>query len=118
MAIVIVFHAFNIIIFQIIHQVLPARQANETLHCRQIVPEHYCGLWLTDTGMPTRQCQFCNAQHLSMERPSICCNNGAIHLPLFPDPPQHIRQVWEGESTNGRLYRQHARSINNALTMA
>ena len=62
-------------------------------------------------------CQFCGALKFKKETGSTCCNNGKVSLDSLPQPPEQINKLWHEDTPEGRLFRQHARSINNAVCL-
>ena len=62
-------------------------------------------------------CQFCGALKFKKETGSTCCSNGKVHLDPLPQPPEQINKLWHEDTPEGRLFRQHARSINNAVCL-
>ena len=63
-------------------------------------------------------CQQCGALKFAKESASTCCCNGKVLLDSFPLPPGEINKLWHGNTAEGRLFREHARSINNAVCLA
>ena len=47
----------------------------------------------------------------------ICCGVGKVNLPLFPQPPQPILDLWISQSQEAKLFRENCRSINNAVCL-
>ena len=62
-------------------------------------------------------CQFCSALKFKKETGSTCCSNGKVYLDPLPKPPDEINKLWHEDTPEGRLFRQHARSINNAVCL-
>jgi len=72
-------------------------------------------------------CQKCKAYHwmderlksCSDSRPvfSICCGNGSVDLPAFPDPPEPLRAWALGETAQDRTMAKHFRLANNAMAL-
>ena len=62
-------------------------------------------------------CNYCGAFKFRKETGSTCCNNGKVYLDPLPQPPEQIRKLWHEDTPEGRLFRQHARSINNAVCL-
>ena len=62
-------------------------------------------------------CQYCRALKFKKETGSTCCSNGKVHLDPLPQPPEQINKLWHDDTPEGRLFRQHARSINNAVCL-
>ena len=62
-------------------------------------------------------CQYCRALKFAKETASTCCSNGKVKLDPFPLPPDEINKLWHAESTEGRLFRENSRAINNAVCL-
>ena len=45
-------------------------------------------------------------------------NNGKVKLPSFPLPPDEINSLWYDQTSKGKLFRQNARHINNAVCIS
>ena len=70
-----------------------------------------------DIGKMDNACQHCGALKFLKETASTCCNNGKVDLPTLPQPPDQINKLWHDDTAEGRLFRQHSRSINNAVCL-
>ena len=73
---------------------------------------------LTPDGFPIRQCPFCPALMWPNELGSICWSNGKINLPLYPQPPDFLQEIWQSDSADAVIFRKHCRVLNNALAIA
>ena len=62
-------------------------------------------------------CQDCKALKFRKEAPSTCCGNGKVLLESFPCPPKDINDLFSEDTTKGRIFRENARSINNAVCL-
>ena len=62
-------------------------------------------------------CKHCGALKFKKETGSTCCGDGKVVLDLFPKPPAAIDKLWHAKTAEGRLFRQHARIINNAVCL-
>ena len=62
-------------------------------------------------------CDNCGALKFRKETGSTCCSNGKVYLDPLPQPPDQIRKLWHEDTPEGRLFRQHARPINNAVCL-
>ena len=62
-------------------------------------------------------CQYCGALKFAKETASTCCSNGKVNLDPFPLPPDEINKLWHAETTEGRLFRENSRAINNAVCL-
>ena len=60
----------------------------------------------------------CHAQKFNKETGTTCCNNGKVKLPSFPLPPDEINRLWHDQTSKGKLFRQNARHINNAVCIS
>ena len=63
-------------------------------------------------------CQYCDALKFKKETSSTCCGNGKVLLDPFPVPPPEINNLWHANTTEGRVFRENARSINNAVCLS
>ena len=68
-------------------------------------------------GSMTNVCQDCRALKFSRETASTCCSEGKVLLDRFPTPPPDIDILWHADTPAGRLFREHSRSINNAVCL-
>lgn len=48
----------------------------------------------------------------------MCCYAGKVVLPAYPEPPPELMRLWFEDSPAARLFRQHARSVNNAVNLS
>ena len=96
-------------------------ERKEALMTAQIVDGSHHVPDLKDTsnsiGKMDNVCQFCGALKFKKETGSTCCNNGKVSLDPLPRPPEQINKLWHEDSPEGRLFRKHARSINNAVCL-
>ena len=65
-----------------------------------------------------RVCEECGALKFKKETGTTCCNNRKVNLPAFPTPPDEINGLWYDQSAKGKLFRQNARHINNAVCIS
>ena len=68
-------------------------------------------------GEMTHECSYCGALKFQKETPNSCCSNGKIPLTPFPRPPRKIMELWTGTDERASLFRQHARTVNNAVCL-
>ena len=96
-------------------------EKNEGLLTSEILAGTHPVLDLKDTpdtiGKMEVVCNFCGALKFKKETGSTCCSNGKVYLDPLPQPPEQIRKLWHEDTPEGRLFRQHARSINNAVCL-
>ena len=93
----------------------------EALRSQEIMDGSHHVLDLKDTddsiGEMSTICQYCSALKFKKETASTCCNNGKVILDKLPQPPEQINKLWHEDTPEGRLFRQNARSINNAVCL-
>ena len=63
-------------------------------------------------------CEFCQAIKWKNEPPSLCCLNGKVKLPEFPEPPKILKELLTSKTEEGKLFRKHERPLNNALALS
>ena len=93
----------------------------EGLQSKEILQGSYKVPDLGDTkdciGDMNVTCESCGALKFKKETASTCCNNGKVILEQFPEPPQSINELWHAATPEGRIFRENARSINNAVCL-
>ena len=62
-------------------------------------------------------CQYCGALKFQKETSSTCCGNGKVVLDPFPVPPPEINNLWHADDTEGRIFRENSRAINNSVCL-
>ena len=70
-----------------------------------------------DIGPMESVCVYCLALRWRKEIDSMCCSEGRVRLPLLDAPPEPLRGLLLGTSTNAKKFRQHLRQYNSALTL-
>ena len=50
--------------------------------------------------------------------PSMCCQGGTVTVPAYPPPPPELMRLWFDDTAEAKLFRQHARSVNNATSLS
>ena len=92
-----------------------ARNAQKVLAGEKIIDE------LKDTvdniGNMIIVCISCNAKKWKNEPPTLCCNSGKVDLPIFPDPPNMLKDLLTNNTEEGKLFRKNTRPLNNALAL-
>ena len=92
------------------------RNAKKVLLAEQIVPE--LKYTKDSIGEMNIVCKFCKARKWKDESPTLCCNSGKVILPLFPDPPEMLKELLTSKSEEGKLFRKNTRTLNNALALS
>ena len=69
-------------------------------------------------GLMNVKCDHCRALKYLKETPAFCCGNGKVVLSPYPRPPQELMDLWLGDESKARLFREHAKSINNAVCLS
>ena len=94
----------------------------EALKSREIMDGSHTVLDIGDTkddiGKMVTKCKDCQAYKFEKESPTTCCNSGKVVLESFPKPPQDIDKLWHNNTIKGRVFRENARSINNAVCLS
>ncbi|ELT90405.1 hypothetical protein CAPTEDRAFT_202282 [Capitella teleta] len=49
--------------------------------------------------------------------PGMCCSNGKVRLPALDDPPQLLQELFSGESTRSKEFREKLWKYNSAFSM-
>ena len=71
-------------------------------------------------GTMSVACNFCGAMKFPKEksRTTICCSDGKVPLDPFPKPPEALMNLWMGSDAKSRLFKAHARQLNNAVCLS
>jgi hypothetical protein len=78
-----------------------------------------------DLGNMDVICSHCCARHwddeklkessVSLPKFGMCCNQGKVALPSLPDPPNILQQLFTGDDSISREFRENIRQYNSAL---
>lgn len=77
-----------------------------------------------DLGPMSIGCSYCGAKHWLDERVNrstthpefgMCCAHGKVRLPLLPDPPAAIRDLYTAQTPRAKEFRENIRQYNAAL---
>lgn len=93
-----------------------ARAMESILGGLQIVQSQSCGYRYSGQN-PVNVCSACFALRWNNELNSICCSNGKVKIPPFPTPPPLLCNLWKGTDERSQIFREFARSLNNALAL-
>ena len=63
-------------------------------------------------------CRFCNAIKWKGESATLCCNSGKVILPVFPDPPDLLKELLANNTEESKLFRKNSHTLNNALALS
>ena len=64
------------------------------------------------------RCDYCGALKFPKETSTTCCSGGKVSLEPFPRPPDALMDFWNGTDARSRLFRLHARTLNNAVCLS
>ena len=64
------------------------------------------------------KCDHCGALKFAKETSTTCCSGGKVILEPFPRPPNALMELWNGTDARSRLFRLHARTLNNAVCLS
>ena len=99
---------------------IPVPIARQPFSIERYGPVHYL-------GPMDKICPFCHALHWKTERLTkssdtspkfgLCCFSGKVVLPLLTRPPIELWNLYVGDDTQSKRFRQNIRKYNNALAM-
>jgi hypothetical protein len=72
----------------------------------------------SNIGSMTVKCNFCNALKFKGEPDGLCCQEGAVSLPLPRLPPQPLWDLFNGSHQHSNFFRENIRAFNQALSFA
>ncbi|XP_028968047.1 uncharacterized protein LOC114828365 [Galendromus occidentalis] len=64
-----------------------------------------------------QSCQFCRALKFKNETAGMCCANGQVKLPDLRSPPQTLRALVAGETSESKHFLKNIRKYNSAFQM-
>ncbi|XP_028968934.1 uncharacterized protein LOC114828554, partial [Galendromus occidentalis] len=68
-------------------------------------------------GRMDQSCQFCRALKFKNETAGMCCANGQVKLPDLRSPPQTLRALVAGETSESKHFLKNIRKYNSAFQM-
>ncbi|CAE1331970.1 unnamed protein product [Acanthosepion pharaonis] len=68
-------------------------------------------------GVKNKVCTFCNAKKWAGEQPGRCCSGGKIKLPSLDEPPQPLRDLLLGTTSNSTHFLEAIRKYNCCFQM-
>ncbi|MGA1502986.1 MAG: hypothetical protein ACO38Z_10310, partial [Candidatus Nanopelagicales bacterium] len=77
------------------------------------VDRHTCSMTIGG-----KSCPHCFARLYPSERPNACCSGGKVHVPDVRAPSPFLHDLWTAAASVPKLFRKHARALNNALALA
>merc|ERR1711888_44119 len=69
-------------------------------------------------GFMDQQCDQCGAYKFKSETSRLCCLNGKVVLDPFPTPPPVLQELWLSDNREAKVFRDHCRAINNAVSLS
>ena len=69
-------------------------------------------------GEMDNNCIQCGALYFKKETTSLCCLDGKVALPNFPEPPEELRKLWFNEISEAKVFLNHTRVTNNAICLS
>lgn len=68
-------------------------------------------------GDMDRMCQYCNALKFHNETNGMCCASGKVVLPALNPPPEPLKSLISGVSTQSKLFLSKIRKFNSCFQM-
>ena len=69
-------------------------------------------------GKMDHECQYCQALKFKKENSRMCCLDGKVKLPSYPEPPEILKDLWLGEDPTSKVFKNNARVLNNAICLS
>ena len=69
-------------------------------------------------GEMNHECEHCGALKFKNENTRLCCLDGKVNLPSYPEPPKILNDLWFGDRKQSKVFRKYARVLNNALCLS
>ena len=70
-----------------------------------------------DIGRMEKTCTKCNAKKWKNESPGLCCSDGKVDLPKIQEPPNALKDLLLGDSSDARHFRNNIWKYNAAFQM-
>ena len=65
----------------------------------------------------SKVCNYCRAKKWDNEPPGVCCSNGKVQLATFQEPPQPLKNLLTGSTSDSKHFLQHIQKYNSAFQM-
>ena len=79
-------------------------------------PKHdYAAEEVITIGSMSKVCNFCRAKKWDNEPPGVCCSNGKVQLATFQEPPQPLKNLLIGSTSDSKHFLQHIQKYNSAF---
>ncbi len=76
----------------------------------------------SDVGRQETECPHCHAllfpAETSGNRQTPCCGSGKITLPIYQDPPEPLKSLYDRSHPKSEEFLRHARAYNDCFAMA
>ena len=81
-------------------------------------PKHdYAAEEVITIGSMSKVCNYCRAKKWDNEPPGVCCSNGKVQLATFQEPPQSLKNLLTGSTSDSKHFLQHIQKYNSAFQM-
>ena len=81
-------------------------------------PNHdYSSEGIVYIGSMSIKCNHCNAKRWKDESSGMCCANGKITLPIHQDPPDPLKNLLSGTTTDSKHFLKKIQQYNNSFMM-
>ena len=71
-------------------------------------PKHdYAAEEVITIGSMSKVCNYCRAKKWDNEPPGVCCSNGKVQLATFQEPPQPLKNLLTGSTSDSKHFLQH-----------
>ena len=68
-------------------------------------------------GEMEHECEYCGALKFKKENSRMCCLEGKVNLPSYPEPPEILKDLWLGHRKISEVFQNNARVLNNAICL-
>ena len=81
-------------------------------------PKHdYAAEEVITIGSMSKVCNYCRAKKWDNEPAGVCCSNGKVQLATFQEPPQPLKNLLTGSTSDSKHFLQHIQKYNSAFQM-
>lgn len=68
-------------------------------------------------GDMTKECEHCHALKFKNETAGMCCASGKVVLPALNPPPEPLKSLMSGESSDSKLFLRKIKKFNSCFQM-